>query len=206
MHKNEFKDQAYELISSVARAIGNPHRLEILELLANGRKSVENIARETRMTVGNASQHLQRLKQYNLLKSKRSATTIFYSLSDKSVLSLIRSLHQTAHSQINELAPVISQFRKPYGTNKAKVSLVPNDCILLDVRSEFEFNHHHKKGAINIPHYKLKDSMKLLSKSKVIVAYCRGELCTYADEVVKQLNKAGYNAVRLDEYVMMRSA
>jgi len=207
MHKNDFKDQTYHIISSIAKAMGNPHRLEILELLSNGKKSVEIIARETRMTLGNASQHLQRLKQYNLVNDQRRATTIYYSLADDSVLKLIKSLHQTAHSQLPQVTGIIADFRKQYGTDKYAVNRLPDDnYLLVDVRSKDEFMFGHHKGAINIPHFLITKSLNKLDKNKLIITYCRGELCTLADEVVKQLNDAGYNAVRLEEFVISRTA
>ena len=207
MKNNEFKDRGYELISSVAKAMGNAHRLELLELLANGPKSVEELTREARLTLTNASAHLQKLKQYNLVKTKRNATTINYMLADDSILKLIMALHKTAYSQITELKLTIDEFRKEYGTDKAVIKDEPKeDYVLLDVRSDVEYNHGHRHGAINIPHYHIGKSLNLLDKNKLIVAYCRGELCTLADEVVRQLREAGFNAVRLQDIVIMKSA
>ena len=207
MKNNEFKDRGYELISSVAKAMGNAHRLELLELLANGPKSVEELTREARLTLTNASAHLQKLKQYKLVKTKRNATTINYMLADDSILKLIMALHKTAYSQITELKLTIDEFRKEYGTDKAVIKDEPKeDYVLLDVRSDVEYNHGHRHGAINIPHYHIGKSLNLLDKNKLIVAYCRGELCTLADEVVRQLREAGFNAVRLQDIVIMKSA
>lgn len=207
MKKNEFKDRGYELISSVAKAMGNAHRLELLELLANGPKSVEELTREARLTLTNASAHLQKLKHAKLVKTKREANSIFYSLADESVLKLIMALHKTAYSQITDLKLTIDEFRQEYGTDQAAVKVVPDeDCILLDVRPGAEYNYGHRHGAINIPHYQIGKSLNRLDKNKLIVAYCRGELCTLADEVVRQLRDAGFNAVRLQDIVMMKSA
>ena len=205
--KNDFKDKGYELIASVAMAMGNAHRLEMLELLANGPKSVIVLAREARISIANASKHLQKLKQYNLVKTKRKSNTINYSLADESVLKLIMSLHKTAYNQITDLKLTIDEFRKEYGTDKAVVKSMPDeDYILLDVRDRKEYNHSHRHGAINIPHYHIGKSLNQLDKNKMIIAYCRGELCTLADEVVRQLREAGFNAVRLQDIVMMKSA
>ena len=92
--KNQFKDQGYELISSVARAMGNPHRLELLELLANGPKSVQELAKEARLSITNTSAHLQKLKQNRLVKTRRAINTIYYSVADTSVTKLIMTLHK----------------------------------------------------------------------------------------------------------------
>ena len=177
MGNNEFKEQGFELIASIAKAIGNAHRLELLELLANGPKNVEELARESRLGISNASQHLQRLKQSKLVETRREATSIYYMLADDSILSLIKSLHQTAHKRLPELERTIADFRKQFGTDKAIVKDEPEgDYILLDVRSKDEFNNGHRQGAINIPHYNIAKSTHSLDKSKLIVAYCRGEL------------------------------
>ncbi|RLD20257.1 MAG: hypothetical protein DRI71_10655, partial [Bacteroidetes bacterium] len=181
--------------------------LELLELLANGPKSVIALAKEARISIANASKHLQKLKQYNLVKTKRNANTINYMLADASVLKLITALHKTAYSQITDLKITIDEFRKEYGTDKAVVKDEPKeDYILLDVRSDVEYNYGHRQGAINIPHYHIGKSLDRLDKNKLIVAYCRGELCTLADEVVRQLREAGFNAMRLQDIVIMKSA
>ena len=207
MKKSEFKDQGYELISSVAKAMGNAHRLELLELLVNGPKNVDELAKEARMTVANTSHHLQKLKQYKLVKSRHNYTSVYYRLADASVLKLIMELHKTAYSQLAELKHTISYFRQQYGTDQAAIRSLPDeDCILIDVRPEAEYRHGHRSGAVNIPHHKLQVAMGSLSKDKLIVAYCRGELCTLADEVVQQLNEAGYRAVRLEDVVMAKTA
>jgi DNA-binding transcriptional ArsR family regulator/rhodanese-related sulfurtransferase len=207
LKKNNFKDQGYELISSVAGAMGNPHRLELLELLLNGPKSVLELAKEARLSLTNASAHLQKLKRYKLVKTQRKVNSIYYLLADESVLKLITALHKTAYSQLTELKHTIEHFRQEYGTDKAVLRELPHeDYILLDVRNREEYNHGHRQGAINIPHYQIGKSLDKLDKHKLIVAYCRGELCTLADEVVQQLNAAGFRAVRLEEIVLMKSA
>ena len=207
MQKSEFKDQGYELISAVAKAMGNAHRLELLELLVNGPKNVDELAKEARMTVANTSHHLQKLKQYKLVKSRKKYTSVYYQLADDSVLKLIVALHKTAYNQLTELKHTITHFRAQFGTDKAAQRELPQeDYILLDVRPVKEFKHHHRHGAINIPHHHLSKSLGQLNKDKLIVAYCRGELCTLADEVVQKLNTAGFRAVRLEDIVMMKSA
>lgn len=207
MNNSKFKDKGYELVSSIARVMGNPHRLEILELLANGAKSVEEIAREARIKLSNASQHLQKLKRYKLVTTRRKGTMVYHLLADERIISLVESLHRTAYNQLPELKLTINEFRKNYGTDEASIKSFPDeDYILLDVRSATEYNYGHRQGAVNIPHYHIGKSTHRLDKNKLIIAYCRGELCTLADEVVQQLRAAGFNAVRLQDIVMMKSA
>ena len=207
MTKNELKDRGYDIIGQIAKAMGHAHRLELLELLGNGPKSVIKLAREARMSVANTSQHLQKLKQAGLVKTRRSFNTIYYRLADPVILPAIRGLHQIAASQRPDMTALLQSFRKNYGTDTAVVYSLPDEeHILLDVRPPEEYAWSHHRRAMNIPYYRLDKEMHRLDKNKLIVAYCRGELCTYADEVVARLLAAGYRAVRLAEPVMMKSA
>jgi rhodanese-related sulfurtransferase/DNA-binding transcriptional ArsR family regulator len=207
MNSIDFKENSYVLIANIAKALGNAHRLELLELVSNGPKSVEGLAKEARLSFANASQHLQILKQLNLVKTKRVFTTIFYSVADDSIPLLLKYLHKTAYSQSSELKHTILNYRQQTGiTSIGTDDISTENHVLLDVRSETEFEFGHRNGAINIPHSKISNSMDTLDKDKMIVAYCRGELCTFADKVVKQLQEAGFKAVRLKEIIMTKSA
>ncbi len=207
MDSIDFKENSYQLIANIAKALGNAHRLELLELVSNGPKSVEELAKEARLSFANASQHLQILKQLNLVKTKRVFTSIFYSVADDSIPLLLKYLHKTAYSQSLELKHTILNFRQQTGITSVEADDISTEnYILLDVRSEKEFEFGHRNGAINIPHNKISNSMDTLDKDKMIVAYCRGELCTFADKVVKQLQEAGFKVVRLKEIIMTKSA
>lgn len=207
LKSSKFKDQGYELISSVAKAMGNPHRLELLELLGNGPKSVQELAKEARLSITNTSAHLQKLKQSKLVKTRRSVNTIYYRVADESVLKLIMALHKTTYSQFEELKLTINHFREQFGTDQAATRTLPEeDYILLDVRPQTEYWYGHKPGAINIPHYNLNVSLGTLNKDKLIIVYSRGELCTLADEVVQKLTTKGFRAMRFEDIVMMKTA
>ncbi|MCF6222622.1 MAG: metalloregulator ArsR/SmtB family transcription factor [Flavobacteriaceae bacterium] len=206
MHHVDFKENSYRLIANIAKALGNAHRLELLELVSNGPKNVEELAKEARLSFANTSQHLQILKQLNLVKTKRVFTSIIYSVADTSIPLLLKYLHKTAYNQSLELKHTILDFRKQTGITSVEINDISDtNYILLDVRSESEFNFGHKKGAINIPYAIIDKSMNTLDKDKLIVAYCRGELCTFADKVVKHLQEAGFNAVRLKEIIMTKT-
>jgi rhodanese-related sulfurtransferase/DNA-binding transcriptional ArsR family regulator len=206
MNSIDFKENSYVLIANIAKALGNAHRLELLELVSNGPKSVEELAKEARLSFANASQHLQKLKQLNLVKTNRVFTTIFYSVADDSIPLLLKYLHKTAYSQSSELKHTILNYRQQTGITSVETDDISTEnYVLLDVRSETEFEFGHRNGAINIPHFKISNSMDTLDKDKMIVAYCRGELCTFADKVVKQLQEAGFKAVRLKEIIMTKS-
>lgn len=207
MHKDHFKNTSYELIAGIAKAIGNAHRLEILELLANGSKSVEALAKEARLSIANASQHLQILKKHKLVEIRRSGTTIHYSLPDKSIIEIMRNLHLTAKNQLPELANIINDYRKEQGIQEYTINHLPDeDHILLDIRPAKEYWNGHKDGAINVQIDKLEKAIPHLQKDKLIITYCRGELCTYADDAVRILREEGFNAFRLNEPIMMISA
>ena len=207
MKSVDLKESAYPAIADIAKALGHPHRLELLELIAQGPKSVEQLANEARMSFANTSQHLQRLKQLNLVKTKRDFTTIYYTIADQSIITLIKALHQTAFNQSLDFKQVLSNYRnKKHITHVSLDELEGIDYVLLDVRDASEFRFGHKKGAISIPHTLLRQSLGQLDKSKLIVAYCRGELCSYADNVVKELTNSGFKAVRLKEIIMNKTA
>jgi len=204
MLKRHFKDRAFTLVSSIANAMGNPRRLEILELLTNAPKNVDTIAKECRITTANASQHLQRLKRVNLVKTRKQQTTIFYSLTNPRLTDLILALHALAHEQVHELDDLLETFRKDYGTTDSsgqEVESTAADAQLIDVRpiDEFEWDHH--PHAISIPMKHLSKRCSRLDASKLVVVYCRGELCTLADEAVHFLISKGFNAVRLNDYL-----
>ncbi len=176
-------------------------------MVAQGPKSVDTLAKEARMNFANASQHLQRLKQLRLVKTKRNITTIYYTIADDSIPVLIKSLHQTGFNLSQDFKYTLSNYRSNDLIKTVSFEELENqEYILLDVREESEFNFGHRQGALNIPHTKIKSSLPKLDKSKLIVAYCRGELCSYADVVVQELTEAGFNAVRLKDILMTKSA
>ncbi len=207
MNSISLKETSYSILADIAKAIGHPHRLELLELVAQGPKSVDTLAREARMSFANTSQHLQRLKQFKLVKTKRDFTTIYYTIADDSIPMLIKYLHQTGFNLSQDFKHTLSSYRSNELIKTVSFEeLESQEYILLDVREETEFNFGHRQGALNIPHTKIKSSLTKLDKSKLIVAYCRGELCSYADTVVQKLTDAGFNAVRLKDILMTKSA
>jgi len=206
MNKREFKDSVYTELSKVAKAMANPHRLEIIDLLAQGPFSVEQIATYTGMSIANASQHLQTLKRTKLVKITREGNFINYALAGENVFSAWSGLRELGLRYNAEVEKVIHDFRKGYKSNMNAVDadelarMIKNDdIILLDVRPEIEYNRGHIHSAMSIPIEKLETNLKKLPKRKMIVAYCRGPFCVYADEAVALLQKKGFNAVRMDK-------
>jgi rhodanese-related sulfurtransferase/DNA-binding transcriptional ArsR family regulator len=205
MNKREFKDKVYAELSKVTKALSNPHRLEILDLLAQGPFSVEDIANYTGMSIANTSQHLQTLKHAKLVNICRDGNFIHYSLAGKNVFNAWAGLRELGMVYNAEVEKVLNDFRKG-DSEMATVDaatlarLIENDdVILLDVRPEDEYNRGHIHRAISIPVEKLGKELKKLSKNKTVVAYCRGPFCVYADEAVSILRKNGYKAIRMNE-------
>jgi DNA-binding transcriptional ArsR family regulator len=207
MKSVNLKERAYPAIANIAKALGHPHRLELLELIGQGPKSVDQLAKEARMSFANTSQHLQRLKQLNLVKTKRDFTTIYYTIADQSIITLIKALHQTAFNRSLDFKDVLSLHNSESNVTSISLDELEGvDYVLLDVRNKSEFAFGHKKDAVNIPHTLLKQALDQLDKNKLIVAYCRGELCSYADDVVTELTNSGFKAARLKEIIMTKTA
>ncbi|VAW13294.1 Transcriptional regulator, ArsR family [hydrothermal vent metagenome] len=205
MKGREFKDAMYEGLAKLLKALANPFRLEIIEMLSQGEKSVEGIVQTTSLTFANASQHLQVLKNSNIVKSRKEGRYVYYSLINNKFLSLYQHVVKYAVQEIAELEKTLNQQRS--GNNALNAvclgeleTMMQNDeVLLLDVRPEIEYKFGHITGAVSIPMNNLMTKLKGISKDKEIVAYCRGPFCVLADEAVKLLNEKGYNARRLDE-------
>ncbi len=205
MNKREFKDRVYDELAKVTKALANPHRLEIIELLAQGEFSVEQIREQTNLSVANASQHLQVLKVAQLVDINRQGNFIYYRLSNSNVFKAWKALRELGMERIASIEKLVRDFRQ----SNFKFESVTIDGLLkkiesgkvtiLDVRPELEFNRGHIADAISIPIDELKKRLNELPKRTEIVAYCRGPFCVYADEAVAVLNKAGYKATRLEE-------
>lgn len=205
MRKSVFKDTVYNEISRVSKIFSNPNRLEIIDLIANGPKSVEDIAMETRISIANASQHLQILKKERLVSSYREGNRIFYELASQEVFHAAKSLRDLALHMSPHIQMALNDFRSKSGYTApySLDSLVDRqDLIFLDVRPQDEYNTGHIPNALSIPIIDLENKLKDIPKDKLIVTYCRGMFCTYADEAVKMLNEKGYRAVKLDQNVL----
>ena len=205
MEKREFKDKVYTILSGLVKAMANPHRLEIIDLLGQSERSVEEIATETGMTFANASQHLQLLKQSNLVQIKRKGNFILYRLANDNVYKSWKNLRDIGMESLPAVEKIIKDFRKkkssfePVRLEDLLSRMKSSNIILLDVRPEQEFNAGHIPNSINIPIDLLLRRIGELKKSKRYVAYCRGPFCVFADDAVQLLTKYGFKANRLEE-------
>ena len=205
MNKREFKDKVYSELARITKSMANPHRLEIIELLAQGEFSVEQIAGQTNLSIANASQHLQVLKVAQLVEINRQGNFIYYRLSNSNVFKAWKALRELGVERIAAIEKVVREFRKSkfdfetVTINGLIEKLESGKVTILDVRPESEFRQGHIANAISIPFDELSKRLKELPKRTEIIAYCRGPFCVYADEAVNILTKAGYKATRLEE-------
>jgi rhodanese-related sulfurtransferase/DNA-binding HxlR family transcriptional regulator len=205
MKGREFKDEMYNGLSKLLKALSNPYRLEVIEMLSQGEKSVEGIVQATGMSFANASQHLQVMKNSNIVKTRKEGHYVYYSLINIEILSLYHQITKYGLNEIAELEKILNRQREENKSINAVSldeleSMIENENVLLmDVRPSIEFEFGHITGAISVPMNELMLQLKSITKNKTIIAYCRGPFCVLADEAVKFLSEQGYNVRRLDE-------
>ena len=199
------KGQLFSQLALVAKALGHAHRLELLEFVAQGERSVDSLAERTGLTIGNTSQHLQHLRRAGLVASRRQGKQVLYRLSDESVVGLLADLRRIAERNIAEVQRVLDgYFRErdalePVSREELVGRLRDGLGTLLDVRPEDEFMTGHLAGAINIPLKRLADYLPDLPRDHEIVAYCRGPYCVLSFDAVSALRERGFAARRLEE-------
>jgi rhodanese-related sulfurtransferase/DNA-binding transcriptional ArsR family regulator len=202
--KREFKDEIFAQFARIGKALSSGRRLELLELLAQGERAVEDLAVETGQSMANMSQHLQVMRQAQLLEARREGNYIRYRLADESVLHLwlaLRGVGQARLAEINRLVETYLKDRsalEPITCSELRRRIRRGDAVVLDVRPEQEYAAGHIAGARSIPVGELRTRIKEVPKKRLIVAYCRGPYCVFADQAVGILRDAGYNAFRLD--------
>ncbi|WP_372636992.1 ArsR/SmtB family transcription factor [Fodinibius sp.] len=205
MDVREFKTQIYTELATVTKALANPHRLEVIELLAQGPCSVEYIVEHTRLSMANASQHLQVLKKARLAKAEKKGRYNYYSLSNSRVYEVWKVLRELGFSQNAEIERLIRDFRnarqslETVSLQDLQQRIENNEVLVLDVRPNEEYEEGHIPGAISIPTGQLKERIKDLPRDRQIVAYCRGPLCAMADDAVELLKQHGFESKRLEE-------
>ena len=205
MKGREFKNAMYDGLAKMLKSISNPARLEIIEMLSQGEKSVEGIVQATNLTIANASQHLQVLKNNNIVKVRKEKQYVYYSLVSDDFLSLYQHVIKYAVHEIAELEKIMNRQREDnkslnaVNLDELETMIGNENVLLLDVRPSVEFEFGHITGAVSIPMNELMTHLKDFSKDKEIIAYCRGPFCVLADEAVKVLSEKGYKVRRLDE-------
>lgn len=204
MNVRDFKNSIYSELASIAKAMANPHRLEIIELLAQGPSPVEYIADNTGISIANASQHLQTLKSARLVRAEKKGKYNFYSLSNPGVFELWQSMRDLGFAQNAQIEKMLQDFRKSRHNMESVSSdellerIEQGEALVLDVRPSDEYEAGHIASALSIPQKELIEKLKSLPKNKEIIAYCRGPLCAMADDAIKLLQENGYRAYRFE--------
>jgi ArsR family transcriptional regulator len=199
------KRMLYAQFAVVARAMAHEHRLELLELVAQGERSVETLAQHTGLSIANASQHLQHLRRAGLVTARRDGKYVLHQLADESVLGLLSTMQRVAEKNVAEVDRIIRSYflqrdnLEPVSRTELMERMRKGLVTVLDVRPEDEFALGHLPGAINVPLGQLKRRLAKLDRSTEIVAYCRGAYCVLSFEAVAQLRAKGFKVRRLED-------
>ena len=205
---HEAKQRIYEEFARVGKALASPSRLELLDLLSQGERSVDGLAREADLSVANASQHLQALHAARLVESRRAGQRVLYRLADPSVERLLGALKATAEAQLAELDAVAREYLEgrdelePIDRRELLARMKSGSVTLIDVRPREEFEQGHLPGAVSVPLEDVGRWVKTAPRRKQVVAYCRGPYCVYALKAVAELRKRGIDAVRAEDGVV----
>lgn len=195
----------FEHFAAVARTLGSAHRLELLELLAQTERSVEELAGLSGLTVANASQHLQQLRRSGLVEAHRDGKRVLYRLADPEVVTLLGGLRRITERNVGAVEKVLnSYFRErdslePVPRKELLRRLRAGLVTVIDIRPAEEFAAGHVAGALNVPLRELKRRLRELPREQEIVAYCRGAYCVLSYEAVAELRKRGFKAFRLED-------
>jgi len=199
------KRALYAQFAAVAKAMAHEHRLELLELVAQGERSVEALAEGVGLSIANASQHLQRLRRAGLVTARRQAKFVLYRLADDTVLTMVAAMHKVAERNVGEVDRILRTYfqerdaLEPVSRTELRERMRKGLVTVLDVRPEAEFRLGHLPGAVNVPLRKLARWLNRLDKETEIVAYCRGPYCVLSFEAVAQLRARGFKARRLQD-------
>jgi len=200
-----FKHDLFAQFARVGKALSNGNRLELLEFLAQGERSVEQLSKVAGLTVANTSQHLQQLRHAGMVSCRKEGLRVYYSISGDDVIKLLVALRAVAERHVTDVQYLLNT----YLTVKDDLEPIPREELLeranaglitvLDVRPAEEYAAGHVPGAINIPLQELEERLEELGKNQEIVAYCRGPHCVLAFDAVARLREKGINARRLED-------
>lgn len=203
-----FKDAIYDQFARVAKALASPHRIEILELLAQGPRTVEVLGRMADMSLANTSAHLRVLRGAGLLEATKDGLYVTYRLADPGVAELLLSIRRTAERRLAEVSRITRDFLAENALLEAvdeaalRRKVRKGEVTLLDVRPPEEFEAAHIPGALSVPLPELARRLSELPRGREVVAYCRGPYCVLAMEAVKALRRKGFKAARLGDGIL----
>jgi len=199
------KRELFDGFASVARVLGSGRRAEIVDILAQGERPVDGISHEIDQTTANTSQHLQQLLRAGLVKTRREGTRIYYSLSGPAVSRLWAAVREVAGEHLAALDELAMSYLGDRSTMmtmtraELRERIGDGDLIIIDVRPEAEFEAGHIAGAMSVTLKELEARLDQLPNDRIVVAYCRGPYCVFADNAVRTLNQHGIKAARLEE-------
>jgi len=199
------KYRLFEQFAQVAKALSHAHKLELLEQLAQGERSVEALSKVAGLTVANTSRHLQQLRRAGLIASRKEGLYVFYRIAGDDVIDLLRSLRRTGQRHLSEVNDVVLGYFNDRDSLEAvsRKELLQRSkdglVTVLDVRPSEEYEVGHIPGALNVPLDEIEQHLATLPKDQEVIAYCRGEYCVLAFEAVAALRKKGFTARRLEE-------
>lgn len=200
----QFKDALFEQLARVTKALSSPRRLELVDLLAQSERSVDELAELTGMSVANTSQHLQALRAALLVTVRREGPRAHYALADDTVFRTWQAIRDLGQRQFGEVDRLLKTFVKDrehlegISADELLKRIRRDEVVVLDVRPAIEFRAGHIAGARSVPVRELRKRLAEVPKDREVIAYCRGPFCVYADEAVTILRKRGFRARRLD--------
>ncbi len=205
MSTANFKQDVYAQLARVGKALSSGNRLELLEFVAQGPRSVEELAGMTRLSVANASKHLQELRRSGLVQARKEGLRVFYEVAGADVVDLIAALGRVAETRLAELEQILRTYivarddLEPVPAAELMERVRLGLVTVLDVRPPEEFAAGHLPGAVNVPADDLARRLKKLPKTREVIAYCRGPYCLLSVDAVALLRKKGYKARRLED-------
>ena len=204
MGQHTRKVHLYEEFSRVGKALASPARIEILDILAQGEKTVEALAAACELSLKNASAHLRVLRAARLVEVRRNGTYMYYRLADQSVIALVRQMQALARNRLAEAERAVQAYLggreqlEPITAKELRDRVRHGDAVILDVRPTDEYEAGHLPGAVSIPVRELQKRLRELPAGRDVVAYCRGPYCVYAVAAVDILRRAGFKARRTE--------
>ncbi len=204
MSSKSVKSLLFTEFAQVSKALGSGNRLELLEFLAQGERSVEALAKLSGLSVANTSRHLQVLRQAGLVLTRKEGLYVFYSVAGAGVIRLLAALQEVAQHNVAEVTRLVDTFLtskdslEPVSVSELVERMHQGLVTIIDVRPPEEYTAGHLPGAINVPLTDLENHLSELPPEREIVAYCRGPFCVLSFEAVAQLRKNGRKARRLE--------
>src|SRR5919202_5706330 len=205
MMHGELKDPLYAQFARIGHTVASPKRIELLDLLGQGEKTVEQLAEQSSTPLKNTSAHLRVLRQARLVETRREGTYVYYRLAGEDVFQFVRDLQTLGRNRLAEVERVANLYidgrdeLEPVSLKELRRRMREGDVTVIDVRPEEEYRAGHIPGALSIPVAQLKRRLAEIPKRREAVAYCRGPYCVYSVEAVGILRKHGYRARRAGE-------